>query len=32
VADRFLWSPVGWRAAFEQDDEGWRLALLLAGD
>ncbi|HEX6989824.1 MAG TPA: SH3 domain-containing protein [Bacillota bacterium] len=33
IADRFLWSPVGWRAAFEQDDEGaWRLTFLVAGD
>lgn len=32
VADRFLWSPVGWRAAFEQGDDGWRLIFLVAGD
>ncbi|HEX6988454.1 MAG TPA: hypothetical protein VF282_03225 [Bacillota bacterium] len=33
MADRFLWSPVGWRAAFEQDGEGaWRLTFLVAGD
>lgn len=32
VADKFLWSPVGYRAAFNKSDAGWRLTFLVAGD
>src|SRR5690606_6855925 len=32
VADRFLWSPAGWRAMFQEGDDGWRMTLLVSGD
>ncbi|HEY8449539.1 MAG TPA: SH3 domain-containing protein, partial [Bacillota bacterium] len=32
LADKYLWSPVGYRVRFDRHDDGWRLTFLLAGD